>query len=281
VTGIVLNAYPVAFEGRLKLWRFSAEPDTNKRDVAERLGVALWASQGDYWAITRPPSVDVEYVEIMMQPVDELRLFAARAALLDHAAAGGREAWLVKGEVRCVGLCPPLRLDAFVVDQVLAMRLVCEEYVGTQPLLLARRRARWTCTGNLSDPALRACSIGMRALRLTGDGPALGQVIGAGVNELRLRPKWGEEVSVAPADYTLIANTRLVLRLGGSAALKSLQVASGSLTRQHRKNPYAVKRRFEDVGQMITTLGHRVLLPGGDGHMDVFITPISVELEAP
>lgn len=279
MTGLFLNAYPVALGGRLTLWRFRAERGETKRQLRERHGVPLWVNDGRCWACEPPAGVDVEQVQIAAGPADPLRLFAAREALLTHANGEGRQGWASKGEVSCVGLRSPVAVDRFLVEHVLVMRLSTEEYAGSEPVLVVRRRTRWKYDGDLTDPALRNVAVGARAVRLRGDGPPGGRIATPGGDDRGAVLRVGADlVTVEARDYTVVADSSLVLRLAGGDSLVALQVASGSLTRQRRRNRYAVRHRFEAAGQMTREFGTRIPLPGGDGHLEVARIPVGVEV---
>jgi hypothetical protein len=204
-------------------------------------------------------------------------LFATREAIVDHARAAQREAWFGRaGEMSCLGLSPSQETDRFVLEPQLVMRLVQEPYVDLDAAVVVRTRTRWRCAGTLADRELHAYAIGEPAVRLGGDGPHRGRVEALSTDELRLAVG-DDTASVSPADYALVAGSRLVVAYRGQQALRELQIASGVLTVTNRRNRYAVKERFRMAGSMLRALDWPVALPGG-GRIEL-CAPLQLAME--
>jgi hypothetical protein len=264
---MLVNAYPLALTGRIRLWSLIREQDTTRRDMEARTGVALFAEQTRFLAAEQPQGADAEHVEIAASRTDAVVAFAVRTALVEQGRRVGEDAWSFKGEAHCVGLRPPRRLGSFDVTKELVMRVAVEEFAEV-PLLVVRRTHRWTWAGSLADPQVQRAAVGAAAVRLSGPGPARGRVVDAGPDRVVLLAG-GEEVAVSNADYTVRATSALVAAVGGPNALQAMLVASGSLNAQNRKNRYAVRDRFADAAQLVDTFGRTVALPGGDGQVTV------------
>lgn len=272
--GLHLNAFPVEFAGRLTMWLVPGRDEARQDGFRERLGVPAFRNDRGWWSVTEP-AVPAEQVQMRAAPVDDLRLFAARGALLAHLRRRGCDAWGAKGEVRAVGLLPAEDVGPFVAEPQLLARFAAEEWLDAPAVLLARRRTRWTWSGNLTEPRLRQYAPGTRAVRLSGDGPSSGTVVRADPDALLLRLS-GNETVVDPSDYTLVVGSSAARALGGPDSLRQLQVASGSLTRRGTKDPNGVKTRFGAVDALLAAVGGHVPLQGGDGGLTISPEPVGL-----
>lgn len=279
VVGLYLNAYPLRFNGEVELWRIPRGENDAKRAREGQLGLALWAEREAFWSVRRP---DADAAASRRMPAAEPRgrvLFAAREAIVDHAQDSGREAWFARaGEMHCLGLLASQNTDRFVLEPQLVMRLVQEPYLDADAAVVVRARTRWRCAGTLADVELQRLALGEPAIRLAGDGPRRGHVEAVASGELRLRTG-DASLSVAPADYALVAGSRLVVAYRGQQVLRELQIASGVLTVSNRRNRYAVKDRFQLAGRMLRNLSWPIPLPGG-GQMELG-SPIELQMENP
>lgn len=261
---LFVNAYDVAFAGDVTLWRFPHADGADKREAELAAGVPLWANGDTFWC-TRPPAgtLQARSVSIPTAGSGGLVLFAARAALVEHAHQAGREAWFGRGgEMHFMGLLASQTADRFVLEPELVVRLVREEFIDADALAVVRARTRWRSEESLASSEVAAQAVGGRAVRLTGDGPRRGLIEAVAGEELQLRV--GAVLQTVPSsDYALIVGSRLVVAWRGSEALRGLNVASGVLTVSNKRNRYAVKDRFETAGRMLRALEWPVPMSGG------------------
>lgn len=277
---MLVNAYPLALDGRIRLWSVPREEDTTRRDMEARTGTAMFTEKTRFLAAEQPLGVDAERVEIAASRADALVAFAVRTALVEHGRRVAGEAWSFKGEAHCVGLQPARRVGSFDVTKELVMRVTVEEFAGEVPLLVARRTHRWTWAGTLADAQVQRAAAGAAAVRLAGEGPPRGRVVDASAERVVLRVG-GDEVAVASGDYTVRATSALVAAVGGPNALQAMLVASGSLNAQNRKNRYAVRDRFADAARLVDAFGRTVALPGGEGQVTVGDDWVRVDEDQP
>lgn len=262
VSGLFLNAYALAFDGSVDMWRLPRSDSDSKRDLEHELGVALWGERDAFWAARRPPGKAARVGMSVMDPRGRV-LFAVREALIAAADSAGREAWFGRGgEMSVLGLVASQHADRFELQPQLTLRFVQEGYLDAPAAILVRAKTRWRCSGSLAQADLHGIALGERAVRLNGSGPRAGLVDAIGPSGLRLRTG-PATVDVACEDYALVAGSRLVAAWRGSGVLRDLQVASGVLTESGRRNRYAVHERFRMAGQMVRTLTWPVELPGG------------------
>ncbi len=263
MSGLFVNAYDVAFDGDVTLWRFPRAEGADKRDAEQAAGVSLWADTDAFWC-TRAPAGTSQARSVTLPTADPsgLMLFAARDAMVEHAHQVGRDTWFGRGgEMHFVGLLASQTADRFVLEPVLVVRLVQEEFVDADAVAVVRARTRWRSQEPLTSPEVAARAVGEQAVRLAGAGARRGRVEAVGSDELQLRV--GPQVeAVAAADYALIVGSRLVVAWRGSEALRDLNIASGVLTISNKRNRYAVKDRFETAGRMLRGLGWPIPLPG-------------------
>lgn len=274
---LYVNAYPLRFEGDVVLWRIERDEADDKRELEHHLGVALWGERQAFWASREPAGGGAVSQSFAATRPRGRVLFAAREAIVAHAAAQGRDAWFGRaGEMSFLGLLAPQELDRFVLEPQLVVRLVQEPYLDADAGVVVRARTRWRSKERLDEPQVAAVAAGQPAVRLGGDGPRRGEIVSVGREELVLRAGPNEH-SVSPADYALVTGSRLVVAWRGQQVFRQLQVASGVLTVSNKRNRYAVKDRFETAGRMLRSLGWPVALPGtGQMHLG---SPIGVELE--
>lgn len=274
---LFLNAYPVAFEGGISLWRCARSEDEDKRELERRLGVSLWTERDAAWSGQRPAGRDAALQSFDPGQSRDRTLFAAREGLVSHARDSGRDAWFGRaGEMSFVGLLAAQEMDEFVLEPELVARFAHEPYIEADAVIVVRARTRWRSARTLAEPDLQRLALGERAVRIDGDGPRRGLVDAVSSNELHLRVASAIEV-VDPANYSLVAGSRLVVAWRGPSVLRELQVASGVLTISNRRNRYAVKDRFQTAGRMLRTLGWPVALLG-DARMELG-SPVAVRLE--
>jgi hypothetical protein len=263
VSGLFVNAYDIAFEGDVTLWRFPRLDGADKRDAELNAGVSLWTDADTFWC-TRKPAGTSQARSVSLPTADPggLVLFAARDALIEQAHQAGRDAWFGRGgEMHFMGLLASQTADRFVLEPELVVRLVQEEFVDADALAVVRARTRWRSQEPLASPEVAARAVAERAVRLRGEGPRRGWVEAVAGEEVRLRV--GPAVhSLAAADYALIVGSRSVVAWRGSEALRDLNIASGVLTVSNKRNRYAVKDRFETAGRMLRALTWPVPLPG-------------------
>ncbi|HTA34379.1 MAG TPA: hypothetical protein VK721_13240 [Solirubrobacteraceae bacterium] len=276
--GLFLNAYDVAFEGDIAMWRLPRTDGDDRRELERALSTALWAERDAFWSARELDRKDARRV-VVPTGRGRLILFAAREALVDHAHQSGREAWFGRaGDMHFVGLLAAQESDGFVVEPELVVRLAEEAYVTSDAIAIVRTRSRWRTAATLADPQVAEWSVGESAIRLRGDGPRRGRVEISDGNTLRLRI--GPDThSVNPADYALVVRSRLVVAWRGTQALRDLNVASGMLTVSNKRNRYAVKDRFEMAGKMLRALEWPVPV-SSEGKL-VLGKPIGIRLEEP
>jgi hypothetical protein len=263
VSGLFVNAYDIAFEGDVTLWRFARAHGADKRDAERAAGVSLWTEADTFWCTRRPAGTSqARSVSLPTADPRGLMLFAARDALVEHAHQADRDAWFGRGgEMHFMGLLASHTTDRFVLEPELVVRLVQEEYIDADAVAVVRARTRWRSAESLASPEVAGRAIGERAVRLTGDGPRRGWVDAVDGQELQLRVGATVE-TVAAADYALIVGSRLVVAWRGSEALRDLNIASGVLTVSNKRNRYAVKDRFETAGRMLRALQWPVPMSG-------------------
>lgn len=279
MAGLYLNAYPLRFEGEVELWRLPRGEDDDKRARERELGFALWGEREAFWSVRQPADEAASSRRMSSAEPRGRVLFAAREAIVDHAQGAGREAWFARaGEMSCLGLLPAQDTDRFVLEPQLVMRLVQEPYLDADAAVVVRARTRWRCAGTLADAELHRLALDQPAIRLAGDGPRRGHVEAVSGDELRLRAG-GTSVSVTPADYALVAGSRLVVAYRGQQVLRELQIASRVLTVSNRRNRYVVKDRFQMAGRMLRNLDWPVPLPGG-GRIELG-SPLELQMEDP
>jgi hypothetical protein len=272
-----VNAYPLAFEGDVALWRIAREPTDDKRAREQELGMALWGERDAFWSVREPQGESAnEHTFPAAQPRGRV-LFDAREALVEHAHRAGRDAWFGRaGEMSFLGLLPSQESDRFVLEPQLVVRLVQEAYISSDAAAAVRARTRWRSKDTLDVAEIARIAAGEPAVRLGGSGPRRGEVISVGSDELVLRTSSGQH-SVSPNDYALVTGSRLVVAWRGQQVFRQLQVASGVLTVANKRNRYAVKDRFEVAGRMLRNLSWPVALPGS-GQLQLG-TPIRLQIE--
>jgi hypothetical protein len=262
VAGLFLNAYALAFDGDVEMWRLPRGEHDVKRDLEDEFGLALWGERDAFWAAHEPTGVATPVLLSAANPRRRV-LFAAREAIVASAERAGHEAWFGRGgEMNCLGILPAQQVDRFDLQPQLVMRLVQEDYIDAEAAILVRAKTRWRCSGSLADGDVHGIAVGERAIRLRGDGPRAGVVEAVGGTRLQLRIG-SETVRANPEDYALVTGSRLVAAWRGSEILRELQIASGVLTISNRRNRYAIQERFRMAGQMLRSLEWPLPLPGG------------------
>ncbi len=261
--GLFVNAYDIAFAGEVTLWRFPRPDGADKREAELAAGVSLWIDGDTFWSTRTPAGTSqASSLSIPTADPDARVLFAARDALVEHAHQAGRDAWFGRGgEMHFMGLLASQTADRFVLEPELVVRLVQEEFIDADALVVVRARTRWRSEEPLASPEVAARAVGERAVRLSGDGPRRGRVEAVVGEELQLRVGLTLQ-TVSSGDYALIVGSRLVVAWRGSEALRDLNIASGVLTVSNKRNRYAVKDRFETAGRMLRALDWPVPLAG-------------------
>jgi len=279
VTDLYLNNYALTFSGEVSLFQMrGAAVDRTRQELRQLTGVHVFVEDDHAYAYSEPAGVEVEPISEPLIPVDNLRLWAVRGALIDHCHGLGMEAWFgFGGELLVIGATPAVVEDRFRVEQVLVLRVSREEYVDAHALLTARHRTQWRSAEPISDPDVRARAINQTALRLRGDGPRRGRVVRADPDRLVL-VVGEEEFEVTPEDYTLAVNASLVAGWRGSAALGRLRVTTGELTVSGKRNRHGIADRFKLVGDAVRRLGTTVGVNGG-GEVVISRVPIAIRLE--
>lgn len=278
VSGLYLNAYPLTFSGQMVLWRLQAPADADKLEVRAAAGCSVWQDdERTWWTAHEPEGGQPKQREVPALPVTSLSLFVLREALVDLAEASGHQAWITRGEVDVLGLLPAQEEDAFIVEPLLNLRVLREQYIDAHAVLQFRQRMRWRVAGHLGDRAQHSYAQGARAVRLRGEGPRRGRIARVSTDELVLIVG-EEEVSVAPDAYAMVASQALVAAWRGPEVLRQLQIASGTYTVRRRRNLHAVKERFRSGADMIRKLGLTVPMPG-DAQVQIARRPVEVQLE--
>jgi hypothetical protein len=129
-------------------------------------------------------------------------------------------------------------------------------------LAVARHATRWLLEQSLAEIQVQQVAIGESAVRVGGDGPRRGQVVGFEGSNVVLLVR-DAEVRVPAANYTLTANFAFIRRHHSAQVLRRLQVASGSLTATGQRNRFAVKHRFAALAADLDAFGSVIELPGG------------------
>jgi len=151
-----------------------------------------------------------------------------------------------------------------IVEPLLVMRVLREGFEPTETFLVVRRRVRSYLDGSLATLTQPAELVGETAHRLRGDGPSRATVIEVDPGgQVKLLKKSGEETSWAADDYTVVATAELIYARNGPQAWANVQVATGTLTSNKRRNTYAVKDRFVSASEGLSQLGSEFELPGG------------------
>lgn len=282
MAGVELNAFPLAFRGELELWRAPARKGEAVRDAMRRLRAELRYHNGAFWAARRLDDGEAEQHRLRADASPAvLLLFAFREALAHRLRGMGTDVWFGAAQViRCVGLLPAQRVDAFDVQPELRLMVTNQHFGEGLPVILAQRRSRWTCAKTLADSDLRAVAPGQNAVRVSGDGPPRGRVESAGDSQSILLTK-NERVAVPSSAYTLSATTAMVARLGGSDVLSRVKEAAGMTMPSGKPNTYAVRDRFCDAAEMLEQLGGVVTLPGGQGEGRIAGSRLQVRIERP
>lgn len=105
--------------------------------------MALWGEYDAFWSAREPQDERAtEETFVAAQPRGRV-MFAARAALVEHAHTGGRDAWFGRaGEMSFLGLLPSQETDQFVLEPQVVVRLVQESYIGSDAAAVVRARTR-------------------------------------------------------------------------------------------------------------------------------------------
>jgi hypothetical protein len=261
---IFLNAYPIVCTGGHQLSRIPRPPTREERDALEReLGLRFWG-RGDYlYASLDRDLPNAEIVHVACEDDTELHLYALRQALRAHAFTKASDVWFGKGGIlNIIGLLEPTRHGRALSEVELQLRVATEGVLEPETFLIARTRHRWAFAETLDYGAYQSASIGGTAIRVSGAGPERGEVIRFSGDLVVIRHD-EEEHTVAASEYRLRADVALVRQVLGAETLFALQVASGSLATNRRKNQAAIKDRFVVLQRALDALGREIPLPGG------------------
>jgi hypothetical protein len=281
VMNLYLNSYDLKTEGSASIFRLlKAEALADRRDLQRSIGVRVWIEDSNVFAYQKPSGQDAEESQFDLRRSGQMGMFVLREALLEHCQALGFEAWIARaGEIRIMGVTPPSDTDLFRVEHVLHVRIGREETAAGMPVLTARHRTSWRCIDDLSDPKVASFASRQWAVRLSGEGPARGRVVGVGGDSavLEVGP---EEVEVNAADYTLSVNAALVANWRGSSVLRQIRVNAGDLTVRGKRNRHGIEDRFKRAGQAVRALGGEFPVRG-QARVRIEKSPVQVRLEGP
>lgn len=277
MAGIKVNAHTITLDGEVKFDRLPLPDGMRRRDVEYELGVALREHDGCLWSAypTGHPAAEEARLPVG-QCKPRLLGFALREAIACRLRELGATAWFTRAGVHGAGLIAGTTVGQFLVEPKLSLAVT--DHYGSGMLLVPSARYRWTCRESLADHQLAAVATGRRALKRLGDGPPIGTVdrVDAGTAVLVAR---GGPVSVNAADYTLLADSSLVSRLGGAEALAAVREASGESTRTGKKNTYRIRDRFRLASELLEKLGKAIDLPGSRGTARITEEPCEVRME--
>jgi hypothetical protein len=232
-------------------------------EMESELGRRIWSGEDCAYLAGDFPGKDRSIGSLGCGEDPKLHLFLLREALLAHAQARRLDAWFgFGGQLSCVGLPGETVQDGFRIQPVLRLQLVSSGFDSQSTVLVARHSTRWLVDGSLVDPQVRSNSINEFAVRIAGEGPRRGKVVGFEGDDVLLQTKEAEERQSA-SQYTVAVNFAFIRRHYGSTVLRRLQVTSGSLTSMGTRNRFAVKHRFAALSADLTAFGFLVDLPGG------------------
>lgn len=277
--GLFLNAFPISCSGSHRFTRVERAKTRAERDALERrLGLRLWGAGGYLYVVGDADLPGGEVVDVACDDNRELHLFALKDALRDHVAGRAYDVWFGFGGVlHAVGLIEASRHGRALSEVELLMRVSDEGLTEQQTVLVARVRHRWSFAETLADIALQQVAVGGSALKISGAGPARGEIVRFSGEAIVVRRGEDEESGLA-ADYRLRAGASLVRQVLGDEALFALQVASGALAAGHRRNQAAIKDRFGTLERALDALGSEFALPGG-GQAQIERDPVAVRLQ--
>jgi len=195
----------------------------------------------------------------------ELCVFALRQSLVEQARSSGLEAWVNRfREVTIAGLLPMRQVGEVIVEPQLVMRVVREGFEEKGTFLVVRQRFRSYLAGSLATQGQPTALIGETAHRLRGEGPPRATILEVDPGgKVKLVKRNGEESAWAADDYTVVATPELIRVRYGPQAWANVQVATGTLTPNKRRNTYAVKDRFVAAAEALSKLGSTLEMPGG------------------
>ena len=277
--GLFLNAFPIVCSGSHRVTRIARTPTRPERDALERrIGLRLWGAGDHLYAAGEFDLEGGEVLDVTCDDNRELHLYALKEALRDHAAGCAHDVWFGFGGVlHIVGLLPESRHGRAISEVELLLRITDEGLLEPETVFIARIRHRWAFADTLDSVALQAVAFGGSALRVSGAGPARGEVVSFAAETVVLR-RGNDEITALAADYRLRAGSSLVRQVLGADALFALQVAAGSLAAGHRRNQAAIKERFLTLERALDALGSEFALPSG-GDARVEREPVTVRLQ--
>lgn len=195
----------------------------------------------------------------------DLHLFELREALVRRARNCGWEAWINRfREVNVAGVLPEQEHGDLIIRPYLVVRVVGEGGDPREAFLVARPRHSILLTGSLATQPRSEQFHGEPVHRISGSGPASGTIIAVDpAGSVELENRYGEKSSWPASNYTVRARPSLIRARYGPQAWSSLQVATGVLTKNKRRNSYAVMDRFRGASDALTAIGPQLNLPGG------------------
>lgn len=275
--GIEVNAYALDLQGEIEFHRLPTPEGMNRRDVERRLGLALREHDDWLWAArpTDDPSAERVYVPAG-QCSAPLLAFALREAIAHRFRELGATAWIDRAGAHGLGLVAGETVSRILLEPRLTLSVV--NHYDSGPLLLASARHRWSCYGTLADPELAELAPGKRALKRLGNGPETGTVERVDGHTATVTAR-NEPATVLAADYTVLADSSVVSRLGGATALAAVRAATGETTRTGKKNMYRVRDRFHLATQLLSEFGSTIDLPGSHGTAQIAGERLQVRME--
>lgn len=279
MTALYLNSYPLALTGEVALFQMrDAAVDRDRDELRELTGVQVFVEEDHAYSYAEPAGVEWEAIKEQLQPLDRLRFWALREALMGHCHAQGLDAWFrFGGELHVVGLTPSVVEDRFRVEHVLQLRVSREQYIDADALLTARHKTQWQTSDPISHPDIGQRAVGHPAVRLSGDGPRRGWVQQVDGDQLALSAG-ADTVHVAARDYALSANASLVANWRGLTVLRQLRVTTGELTVSGKRNQHGIADRFKLIGDAVRKLGATITANGG-AEIEIGRHPVAIRLE--
>lgn len=266
--GLALNSVRIVCPGQHVVTRF-VKPHTYssnwRRDLEAQIGQPVFVGEQFAYASAElhHPRGRITTVGCEAESGD-LCVFALRHALVGHARSRGLEAWVNSfREVTVAGLLPARKTGHVVVEPLLVMRVLHEGFDPGSIFLVARPRSRSYLEGSLATQARPEEFVGEIAHRLGGNGPARATITAADpLGQVKVVTRTGDESSWPADDYSVVATPELIRARYGAQAWTNVQVATGTLTQNKRRNRYAVKDRFVAASAALTSLGPEIKLSG-------------------
>jgi hypothetical protein len=277
--GIFLNAFPIGCSGAHQLTRIPRFASREERSALEdELGLRFWGSGDHLFASRELDLPGGEIVDVGCDDDPALHLYALKEALRAHASTKASDVWFGMGGILHVsGLLEPTCHGRALSEVELQLRIIAEGMLEPETLLIARIRHRWAFADTLDHVAHQVAAVGGTAMRVSGDGPPRGEIFRFDGDSLVI---WSneQEHTVAASDYRLRADVPLVRQILGADTLFALQVASGSLATNHRRNQSAIKDRFVALERALDALGNEFpISPGATARIEK--DPVEVRVQ--